>query len=135
MTTDGVSSRFPPVVLNTTLADFLKAEDPSGSLETFCCIKPNSDKQYGTAVPLSDKYIIHSAQVDTGDDLAHLQLEICSYLLMFFAGKMNVMMVACEGETKRYTKKVLTEMLSIASVSSRRVNVPLSSRHHNPSAR
>jgi hypothetical protein len=53
----------------------------------------------GKAVPLSDKYIIHSAQVANGNDLAHLQLENCSHLLMFFAGAMDVMFLGCDGKT------------------------------------
>ena len=80
--------------------DLLKAELTDGEqVETLCQLKPNSDTQYGTAVPLSNKYIIHSAQVDSADDLAHLQLENCSHLLMFFAGPMNVIFLAAEGET------------------------------------
>jgi hypothetical protein len=91
---------FPPVVLDTTLKDLLFSEQPADEpLETLCLLKPNSDHQYGEAVPLSDKYIIHSAQVANGDDLAHLQLENCSHLLMFFAGAMDVMFLGCDGKT------------------------------------
>ena len=98
--TNKKSNSIPPVVLNTTLYDLLKAELTDGEqVETLCQLKPNSDTQYGTAVPLSNKYIIHSAQVDSADDLAHLQLENCSHLLMFFAGPMNVIFLAAEGET------------------------------------
>lgn len=101
MTTNGEASKFPPVVLDTTLADLLRAEltDKDEELESVCLLKPNSDTQYGTAVPLSNKYIIHSAQIDNGDDLAHLQLENCSHLLMFFSGTMNAIFLAAEGET------------------------------------
>lgn len=99
------SKSVPLVVLNTTLYDLLAEEqkESDGPIETLCKLKPNSDTQYGKAVPLSNKYIIHSAQVDTGDDLAHLQLENTSYLLMFFAGPMNVVFLACEGETEDET--------------------------------
>jgi hypothetical protein len=94
------NNAFPPVVLDTTLKDLLYSEQPPDeALETLCLLKPNSDHQYGSAVPLSDKYIIHSAQVANGDDLAHLQLENCSHLLMFFAGPMNVMFLGCDGKT------------------------------------
>lgn len=90
----------PPVVLNTTLYDLLKDDLADNErVETLCNLKPNSDNQYGTAVPLSNKYIIHSAQVDSADELAHLQLENCSHLLMFFAGRMNVIFLAAEGES------------------------------------
>jgi hypothetical protein len=94
------SNRFPPVVLDTTLKDLLYSEQPADEpLETLCLLKPNSDHKYGKSVPLSDKYIIHSAQVANGDDLAHLQLENCSHLLMFFAGAMDVMFLGCDGKT------------------------------------
>lgn len=100
MATNGATQQFPPVELDFTLADVLKEGKPdSEELETVCMLKPNSDHQYGTAVPLSDKYIIHSAQIDDGDDLAHLQLENCCHLLLFFNGPTNVLFVACEGET------------------------------------
>lgn len=98
MAPDGENS-FPPVVLDKTLYDMLAADQPDGeNIETLCKLKPNSDTQYGTAVPLSNKYIIHSAQTDTAAELAHLQLENTSHLLMFFAGPMNVLFLACEGE-------------------------------------
>lgn len=97
----GETKSIPPVVLDTTLYDLLKSEQKdSEALETLCLLKPNSDKQYGEAVPLSDKYIIHSAQVGDGDDLAHLQLENCSHLLMFFAGPMKAMFLAADGQTE-----------------------------------
>lgn len=101
METNGQIHQFPPIELDFTLADVLKQgqHDEALDAETVCMLKPNSDRQYGTAVPLSDKYIIHSAQTDSGDDLAHLQLENCSHLLLFFNGPTNVMFVACEGET------------------------------------
>lgn len=99
MTTNGTTKQFPPVELDFTLADVLKEGADGNDVETVCKLKPNSDHQYGTAVPLSDKYIIHSAQIDNGDDLAHLQLENCCHLLLFFNGPTNVMFVACEGET------------------------------------
>lgn len=98
--TNGETQSIPPVVLTATLYDMLKEGLVDGEkVETFCALKPNSDTQYGKAVPLSNKYIIHSAQVDTGDDLAHLQLENTSHLLMFFAGAMNVVFLASEGQT------------------------------------
>lgn len=105
MAANGETCQFPPVELDFTLADVLKvgATGDDTDVETVCMLKPNSDHQYGTAVPLSDKYIIHSAQVDDGDDLAHLQLENCCHLLLFFNGPTNVIFVACEGETNDET--------------------------------
>lgn len=102
MATNGETKKFPLVKLDRTLADMLREgqENQDEELETVCMLKPNSDRQYGTAVPLSDKYIIHSAQVGTGNDLAHLQLENCCHLLLFFAGPMKSLFVACEGETE-----------------------------------
>ena len=92
------TNSFPPVKLDATLYDFLKLDQREGEvIETLCKLKPNSDYKYGTAVPLNEKYIIHSAQVDTGEDLAHLQLENTSHLLMFFAGPMNVIFMGSEG--------------------------------------
>lgn len=101
MATNGETQQFPLVELDTTLADLLREgqADQDAELETVCMLKPNSDRQYGTAVPLSDKYIIHSAQVEDGDSLAHLQLENCCHLLLFFSGPMKSLFVACEGET------------------------------------
>lgn len=102
---NGVSHEIPPVVLDTTLRDLLLAgqKDNKLELESMCFLKPNSDKKLGTAVPLSNKYIIHSAQIDNADDLAHLQLENCSHLLMFFLGSVDVLFLACEGETEDET--------------------------------
>ena len=98
MATNGEKNAFPPVELKTTLYDLLRDDLIDGEkLETLCLIKPNSDYAYGNAVPLSDKYIIHQGQVSNGDDLAHLQLEICSYLLMFFVGRMDVIFMGSEG--------------------------------------
>lgn len=89
---------FPPVTLDATLYDFLKLDKREGEeMESLCKLKPNSEYKYGTAVPLNDKYIIHSAQVGSGEDLAHLQLENCSHLLMFFAGPMNTIFMGSEG--------------------------------------
>ena len=89
---------FPPVVLDATLLDLLKLDQRDGEqIETLCKFKPNSEFKYGHAVPLNNKYIIHSAQVGSGEDLAHLQLENTSHLLMFFAGPMNVIFIGSEG--------------------------------------
>lgn len=100
MATNGTTHRFPPVVLNVTLYDLLKAELQDGEkLESFCQLKPNSDKRYGEMIPICDKYIIHSAQSGDGDELAHLQLENCSHLLLFFAGAVDVIFLAAEGKT------------------------------------
>ncbi len=91
----------PPVTLDTTLYDLLQSDQKDGEdIESMCLLKPNSDPQYGNAVPFNDKYIIHSAQVGSGEDLAHLQLENCSHLLMFFAGPMNVLFMGSEGNTE-----------------------------------
>ena len=104
-TSDG-THKFPPVVLDVTLYDLLKPELKDGEkLETFCQLKPNSDKSYGEAIPLCDKYIIHSAQSGDGDELAHLQLENCSHLLLFFAGPLDVIFLASEGKTDDETLK------------------------------
>jgi hypothetical protein len=100
MATNGSTHKFPPVVLDVTLYDLLKPELRDGEeLETFCQLKPNSDRSYGEAIPLCDKYIIHSAQSGDGDELAHLQLENCSHLLLFFAGPLDVIFLASEGKT------------------------------------
>lgn len=100
MATNGETDSFPLVVLDTTINDLLLEGSTENEVaETLCQLKPNSDPQYGEAVPLSNKYIIHSAQVGDGDDLAHLQLENCSHLLMFFAGAMKTMFVAAEGQS------------------------------------
>lgn len=103
---------FPPVMLDTTLYHLLLADRKDGeAIETLCELKPNSDPKYGRAIPLSDKYIIHAAQLDDSDDLAHMQLEICSYLLMFFAGPMRVVFVGAEGlsDDQTLSKKVVDE--------------------------
>lgn len=106
MATNGGAHKFPPVVLDVTLYDLLKPELRDGEqLETFCQLKPNSDKSYGDAIPLCDKYIIHSAQSGDGDELAHLQLENCSHLLLFFAGPLDVIFLASEGKTDDETLK------------------------------
>ena len=99
--TNGETSKFPPVVLDTTLHDLiLEGQTEKEVTEALCQFKPNSDTRYGEAVPFNDKYIIHSAQVGNGDDLAHLQLENCSHLLMFFAGPMSVIFMGSEGRTE-----------------------------------
>ena len=100
-TINGDTPSFPPVILDKTLHDLLLEGNPDSKVEeTLCKLKPNSDTSYGEAVPLSNKYIIHSAQVGSGDDLAHLQLENCSHLLMFFAGPMKVVFMGAEGKSK-----------------------------------
>lgn len=96
----GTKPTIPPVVLDKTLYDFLSEDLEDGEeVEAQCAIKPHSDPAFGEAVPLSSKYLIHCAQVGNPDDLAHLQLEICSFLLNFFAGPMNIIMVGSEGDT------------------------------------
>lgn len=101
--TNGVKSSqpdIPPVVLDKTLYDFLSEDLEDGEeVEAQCAVKPHSDPAFGEAVPLSSKYLIHCAQVGNPDDLAHLQLEICSFLLNFFAGPMNIIMIGSEGDT------------------------------------
>lgn len=100
ITTTSNPHSFPPVVLDKTLYDFLREDLPEGeTIEHVCAIKPHSDPAFGEAVPLSSKYIIHCAQVGNPDDLAHLQLEICTALLCFFAGPMNVIIFGSEGDT------------------------------------
>ena len=106
MATNGTSSRFPLIELDVTLYELLSAElQDSEKLETFCQLKPNSDHSYGEAIPLCDKYIIHSAQSGDSDELAHLQLENCSHLLLFFAGPVNVVFLAADGKSKDPTLK------------------------------
>lgn len=100
MSTNSSAHKFPPVKLDVTLYDLLQSEVRDGEkLETFCQIKPNSDHSYGDAIPLNDKYIIHSAQSGDSDELAHLQLENCSHLLLFFAGPLEVIFLGSEGKT------------------------------------
>lgn len=104
MTTNGTTHDFPLVVFDTTLQELLQSDLKDGeTLEAICQLKPNSDRKYGEAVPLSNKYIIHSAQVGNGDDLAHLQLENCSHLLLFFAGHMDVIFLGAEGKSQDST--------------------------------
>lgn len=99
-TTNGGPKSIPLVKLDSTLYDLLKADLKDGEeMEALCKLKPNSDPQYGHAVPFNDKYIIHSAQVSTAENLAHLQLENTSHLLMFFAGPMRVLFMGSEGNT------------------------------------
>lgn len=106
MAASDIDHKFPPVELDVTLHDLLKADLKDGEeLESFCQLKPNSNHEYGEAVPLCDKYIIHSAQSGSADDLAHLQLENCSHLLLFFAGPMNVIFLAAEGKSDDPTLK------------------------------
>lgn len=126
MATNGEATAFPPVVLDTTLYDLLQQDYKDGEkIETLSKLKPNSDYAYGQAVPLSDKYIIHQGQVSNGDDLAHLQLEICCYLLMFFAGRMNVIFIGSEGQsedptlTKESVEKNATKSFSVIQESQR----------------
>ena len=88
----------PQITLSPTLFSLLSLDTPADQIESLCLIKPNSDARYGSQVPRNDKYLIHSAQVGDGNDLAHLQLENCSHLLMFFAGGMEVTFVAAEGQ-------------------------------------
>jgi hypothetical protein len=96
----GARAEFPPVKLDVTLYDFLKQELRHGEpMETHCGFKPQSDPMFGEAVPLNRKYLIHCTQVGQADDLAHLHMEICSCLLNFFVGPMDVVYVACEGLT------------------------------------
>ncbi|PPJ52749.1 hypothetical protein CBER1_10872 [Cercospora berteroae] len=103
---NGHSSAFPPVKFYTTLHD-LYLDGKEGPLEeTLCVIKPNSDPKYGEVVPFNSKYTIHSAQVGTADDLAHLQMEINCYLLMFYAGPMQVAFIGvAEGQSEDDTLK------------------------------
>lgn len=72
--TDGPN--YPPVVFDTTLNDLWLDGRPGPLEEAYCVSKPNSDPQYGEVVSLNTKYIIHSAQVSTANDLGHLCLEI-----------------------------------------------------------
>ncbi|KAF2209583.1 hypothetical protein CERZMDRAFT_100369 [Cercospora zeae-maydis SCOH1-5] len=103
---NGQHSSFPPVKLYTTLHD-LYLDGKQGPLEeTLCVIKPNSDTKYGEVVPFNNKYTIHSAQVGSADDLAHLQMEINCYLLMFYAGPMQVVFIGvAEGQSDDDTLK------------------------------
>ncbi|KAM3421087.1 hypothetical protein BST61_g1501 [Cercospora zeina] len=103
---NGQAGSFPAVKLYTTLHD-LYLDGKQGPLEeTLCVIKPNSDTKYGEVVPFNDQYTIHSAQVGSANDLAHLQMEINCYLLMFYAGPMQVAFIGvAEGQTDDDTLK------------------------------
>ena len=91
----GARANFPPVTLDKTLHDFLLEELGEGEqMETHCSFKPHSEPAFGEAVPISRKYLIHSAQVGHSEDLAHLNLEVASFLLQFFAGPMKVAFIA-----------------------------------------
>ena len=90
------------MVLDPTLYDLL-AEDSDGPVkESLCNVQPNCDARY-KAIPHNDKYLITSSQASDGNDLAHLQLENVSYLLSFWAGRMDVSMVAANGYVDDYT--------------------------------
>ena len=110
----------PPVKLDTTLYDLLLADlsdhenGPSGIVngdsppsstdkqqrstfdETLCHVKPTSNNRIGPAVIVNNKYLLTSDQSANGSELAHLQLENCSHLLMFFAGPIDVLFIACD---------------------------------------
>lgn len=91
--------KFPEIFLDTTLAELL-AEDNQGEdiNEALCNFKPCADPRHKT-VPLNRKFLITSTKAKDSNDIAHLQLENVSYLLSFWAGHMEVLMVACEGWT------------------------------------
>lgn len=90
--------KFPEIILDTTLAELL-AEEPDYKIkESLCNIKPCADPRH-KSLPLNKKYLITSRQVNDENDLAHLQLENISYLLSFWAGRMEVPMIACEGRS------------------------------------
>ena len=108
------ATTFPPVRLDTTLRDLLLADvahkettsngneghaEPRQDEclhETLCHVKPTSNNKIGSAVIVNDKYLLTSDQSSDGSVLAHLQLENCSHLLMFFAGSMNVIFIGCD---------------------------------------
>ena len=105
--TNGATNRFPPIVLDTTLHDLL-AQDKSPVTESLCNVKPNPEPKF-QAVPTNYKYLITSTPGTNGDDLAHLQMENVSYLLSFWAGRMEVCLLASEGwsEDDTLTQKVV----------------------------
>lgn len=106
----GAGSRFPEIILDTTLAELL-AEEPDWNVEeALCNIKPCADPRHKT-IPLNKKYLITSTAINDENDLAHLQLENVSYLLSFWAGHMEVPMIACEGLSNddTLTKEVIDE--------------------------
>ena len=92
-------SNLPTVHLDNTLYDLLLQECPNGVIdEDLCHLKPNSDERY-KQIPFNNKYIITSAAASSGGDLAHVQMENVSDLLMFFAGPMKVIYLASEGSS------------------------------------
>lgn len=88
---------FPPVRLDSTLHQLLK--DDGVPDESLCNVKPTADNKIGSVLIVNDKYLLTSAQSDDAPTLAHLNLENCSHLLMFFAGPKNVIFVGCEDHT------------------------------------
>lgn len=101
-TTNGDKStrghKIPEIYLDITLAELL-AGDNNGQLgESLCSFKPCADPRH-TTVPLNKKFLITSTKAKDSADIAHLQLENVSYLLSWWAGHMEVLMVACEGRT------------------------------------
>lgn len=96
--TTNQGSNFPEIVLDTTLAELLAEEPDYNVRESLCNMKPCADPSHKT-VPVNKKYLITSTNVADSNDLAHLQMENVSYLLSFWAGKMEVPLVACEGCT------------------------------------
>lgn len=95
-TTSGKGRNFPEIILDTTLAELLAEERDDKLNQALCNIKPCADPRHKT-VPLNRKYLITSTKAGDENDLAHLQLENVSYLLSFWAGHMEVPLVACEG--------------------------------------
>lgn len=87
---------FSPIVLDTTFHKLLTQDGDTPVRETLCNSKPNSDPDY-LAIPTNNKYLITSAKLSSGEDLAHLQLENTAYLLSFWAGPMEVNLVGSEG--------------------------------------
>lgn len=98
----GPAAKFPEIVLDTTLAELL-AEEPDWKInESLCNIKPCADPRH-TTLPLNHKYLITSSAVSDADDLAHLLIENVSYLLSFWAGHMEVYLMACKNRTNDQT--------------------------------
>lgn len=103
-------SRFPEIILDTTLAELLVEDSNGQGNETICNFKPCADPRHKT-VPLNKKFLITSTQAGNDDDLAHLQLENVSYLLSFWTGDIEVAMVACEGlsDDKTLMREVISQ--------------------------
>lgn len=94
--------RIPEIILDITLAELLAEEAEEYTNESLCNIKPCAHPRHKT-MPVNKKYLITSSRLDDENDLAHLSVENVSFLLSFWAGHMEVAVMACEGASEDKT--------------------------------